>query len=131
MVKSIAYCSPLGSLIRVASEKNFVAPGSAGVAIATCPRNSEVVAGGFANPGFNANGSRVLTLTSKRAGMRRWRLEGFTFGNDGDQDAGRDLPPCQARQRLADRSARHLRAPLQGHRLRLLCLGEELVLAAG
>ena len=69
VLKSLAYCSRSGRRVRVASEKVFVGPQSAGVAVATCPGQSKVVGGGFASPGFSAAAApRVITLTSKRVG---------------------------------------------------------------
>ena len=67
----------------MASYKAFVGPQSAGVAVATCPGRSKVVAGGFASPGFSAAAApRVITMTSKRVGPDQWRVEGFNLGND-------------------------------------------------
>jgi hypothetical protein len=80
---SIAYCSRMGLAVRVASEKTYVAPKSADVAIATCPGRSEVIGGGFASPGFSPNGPQVVTLTSKRARKNQWRVEGFNTGDSG------------------------------------------------
>jgi hypothetical protein len=82
-VHSFAYCSRLGLGVRVSSEKVFVAPQSADVATATCPRDSKAVAGGFATPGFSPAGPRVLTVTSRRAGPSRWRVEAFNIGGGG------------------------------------------------
>ena len=83
VLNSIAYCSRAGRKVRVASDKVFVGPQSAGVAVATCPGRSRVVAGGFASPGFSAAAApRVITMTSKRVGPDQWRVEGFNLGND-------------------------------------------------
>ena len=83
VLNSLAYCSKAGRRVRVASDKVFVGPQSAGVAVATCPGRSKVVAGGFASPGFSAAAApRVITMTSKRVGPDQWRVEGFNLGND-------------------------------------------------
>jgi hypothetical protein len=82
-LNSVAYCSRAGRGVRVASDKVFVGPQSAGVAVATCPGRSRVVAGGFSSPGFSAAAApRVITLTSKRAGSDQWRVEAFNLGDD-------------------------------------------------
>lgn len=90
VLNSRAYCSRAGLRVRVASEKVFVGPQSAGVAIATCPGRSRVVGGGFASPGFSAaSAPRVLTITSKRVGPYRWRVEAFNMGEDnGNNSSG-------------------------------------------
>lgn len=82
-LSSIAYCSKLGLSVRLAAEKVFIAAQSPGVAIATCPGDRRAIAGGFASPGFSANGPRVVTLTSKRVGMSQWRVEGFNITDAG------------------------------------------------
>ena len=83
VIRSLAYCSRAGLRVRVASQKVFVAPQSADVAIATCPGTSRAVGGGFATPGFNPGGApRVLTLTSKRVAPSQWRVEAYNI-NDG------------------------------------------------
>ncbi len=93
VLKSLAYCSRAGRHVRVASNKVFVAPRSAGVAVATCPGRSRVVAGGFASPGFSAAAApRVITMTSKRVGPGQWRVEGFNLGDDSDNNSS-DPPP--------------------------------------
>ncbi len=92
-INSIAYCSKAGRDLRVVSEKAFVAPKSAEVAVATCPSGSRVISGGFASPGFSPDASpRVLALTSKRVGQNRWRVEGFNIGND-DNNSSQDPRP--------------------------------------
>jgi hypothetical protein len=90
---SLAYCAKAGLSVRVAVQKVFVAPHSADVAIATCPGASEVISGGFASPGFSANGPQVLTLTSKRVGKNQWRVEGFNMGGiNSDGSSQQDFP---------------------------------------
>jgi hypothetical protein len=74
-----AYCSKLGRDIEVVKDKVFVAPGSADVAKATCPRGSVPVGGGFASPGFTEGGVLTIVLTSRRQG-RTWRVEGINEG---------------------------------------------------
>lgn len=93
-LKSFAYCSRAGRRVRVASDKVFVAPQSPGVAVATCPGRSRVVAGGFASPGFSAAAApRVITLTSKRVGPDQWRVEGFNLGDDNGGNNSTDPHP--------------------------------------
>ncbi len=94
VLKSLAYCSPRGRGIRVGSDKVFVGPQSAGVAVATCPGSSRAVAGGFASPGFSAAAApRVITLTSKRVGPNQWRVEGFNLGDDNNGNNSSDPHP--------------------------------------
>jgi hypothetical protein len=93
VLNSIAYCSRAGRRVRVASDKVFVGPQSAGVAVATCPGRSRAVAGGFASPGFSAAGApRVITMTSKRVGPGQWRVEGFNLGDDNDNQTSDPHP---------------------------------------
>jgi hypothetical protein len=79
---SLAYCAKAGRSVRVTSDKVYVAPKSADVAIATCPGGSEVISGGFATPGFSDKGPRILPLTSKRVGKSQWRVEAANMGGD-------------------------------------------------
>ncbi len=93
VLNSLAYCSKAGRRVKVASYKTFVGPQSAGVAVATCPGRSKVVAGGFASPGFSAAAApRVITMTSKRAGPDQWRVEGFNLGNDNGNNSSDPHP---------------------------------------
>jgi hypothetical protein len=93
VLHSVAYCSRAGRKVRVASDKVFVGPKSAGVAVATCPGRSTVVAGGFASPGFSAAAApRVITMTSKRVGPDQWRVEGFNLGDDDNNNSSDPHP---------------------------------------
>jgi hypothetical protein len=87
---SLAYCVKHGHGLRVRSSKVFVGPGNPISAVAWCRPGTDVVGGGFATPGFSANnGPRVVTLTSRRAGHRRWRVEALNTGGDGSSGDGR------------------------------------------
>ena len=86
-LSSIAYCSRLGRSVHLAAEKVFIPSQSPGVAIATCPGDERAISGGFATPGFSANGPRVVTLTSKRVGPGQWRVEAFNIPNDGSSSS--------------------------------------------
>jgi hypothetical protein len=56
------------------SASTDIEPQAVGSATAECPAGTKVVAGGFdASPVSRKNGPGVLTLTSKRQGLRRWR----------------------------------------------------------
>lgn len=85
-INSYAYCSRAGRTVRVASQKAFVPTASPGFAVATCPGSSKVVSGGFASPGFSANGPRVITVTSKRVRNNQWRVEAYNINDDGSTD---------------------------------------------
>ena len=88
---SLAYCVKHGRGLYVRSSKVFVGPGSAGSAVARCRPGTEAVGGGFGTPGFSTrNGPRVLTLTSRRAGRRKWRVEALNMR--GDSSPGDDRP---------------------------------------
>jgi len=90
---SLAYCAKAGLSIRVATQKVFVAPHSAAVAVATCRGTSQAISGGFASPGFSLKGPQVLVLTSKRNGRNKWRVEGFNMGGNNDGgSAQQDFP---------------------------------------
>ncbi len=93
-IVSLGYCSMLGRRVKVASNRSFVSPGSAEAVVASCPRGSKVVSGGFDAPGFSRqNGPRVLALTSKRVGKSRWRVEGFNIpGESGGSPPQGDGP---------------------------------------
>jgi hypothetical protein len=85
---SLAYCVKHGHGLQVRSSKVFVGPDSAVSAIARCRPGTKVVGGGFGTPGFSANkGPRVVTLTSRRAGQRKWRVEALNIGGDSSADA--------------------------------------------
>lgn len=61
-----------------------VKPERARSLVAVCPRGTKVISGGFATGGSRQlTGPQVLTLTSKRLGSRRWKVEGFNLPDDG------------------------------------------------
>jgi hypothetical protein len=87
---SLAYCVGQDHGITVRSNKAFLGPGSPGSATAGCGNRSRVVGGGFGTQGFSRqNGPAVITLTSRRVGLRDWRVEGINIGGDGNSGGGR------------------------------------------
>jgi hypothetical protein len=80
---SLGYCVRHGHGLTVRSKKVFLGPESPGSAVATCRRGTKAVGGGFGTPGFSrSTGPRVLTLTSRRVGVRKWRVEALNMGGD-------------------------------------------------
>lgn len=87
---SLAYCVKHRRGLTVSSNKVFLGPQSPGSVIARCRKGTKVVGGGFGTPGFSTRrGPRVITLTSRRAGSRQWRVEGLNMGGDGNSNGGR------------------------------------------
>lgn len=85
-IVSLAYCARSGKAIRVNSNSVLVPPGSEGSSVASCPRRSWALGGGFEAPGFSkSNGPEIITLTSMRAGKRSWMVAGF---NQPPEDSG-------------------------------------------
>ncbi len=78
---SFAYCGKRGRPPQVRSKDIQVAPGSYGSVVARCPRGSQAIAGGF---GTNQS---VITLTSKRAGKRGWKVGGVNINDSGNPSA--------------------------------------------
>lgn len=78
-----AYClrgarAPVRSFARTT-----VAPGRAKSVVAVCPRGTTAISGGFSTGAFNQRtGPRVLTVSSKRAGARRWRVQAIYLPED-------------------------------------------------
>ena len=95
-IVSLAYCARSGKAIRVKSNSVLVPPQSEGSSVASCPRGSRALGGGFEAPGFsNAGGPEIITVTSMRAGKRGWMVTGFNLPPEdsgqggGSQVAGR------------------------------------------
>jgi hypothetical protein len=85
---SFAYCVKHAPGFEVRSNKVFVPPNSPVAAVASCRPGTRVVGGGFATPSFSGeSGPGVLTLTSKRANLRDWRVEALNIGGDGSGDS--------------------------------------------
>jgi len=79
-VRGYAYCSRRARAIEVVRDRARVGtPAAAAVARPTCPAGSRAVSGGFAAPGFAAAGPDVVTLTSRRVGVRTWRVEALSL----------------------------------------------------
>lgn len=73
-IVSYAYCALHDHGFRIRSASTDIEPQAMGSATAECPAGTKVVAGGFdASPVSRKNGPGVLTLTSKRQGLRRWK----------------------------------------------------------
>jgi hypothetical protein len=68
--------------IKSKSESTTIAAQQPGTITPHCPRGSEAVAGGFANPDFDPTftGPGIVPTTSKRAGDRAWKTTAFNFG---------------------------------------------------
>ena len=87
-IVSLAYCARSGKAIRVKSNSVLVPPQSEGSSVASCPRGSRALGGGFEAPGFsNAGGPEIITVTSMRAGKRGWMVTGFNLP---PEDSGRE-----------------------------------------
>lgn len=83
-----AYCDKHEPGLIVKSKTRTVPPASAGRAVAKCPRGSEAVSGGFADPDASADGeSATYPFTSKRVGDRKWKVQAA----NNDSDAPRKL----------------------------------------
>lgn len=65
------------------SARTIVAPGRAKSIVAVCPRGMTAISGGFSTGAFNQRaGPRVLTLSSKRLGTRRWQVQAIYLPED-------------------------------------------------
>ena len=65
---------------------------------AKCPRGSEAVWGGFANPNVPADELPLLPLGSSREGKRRWTVSAVSFNNDTDPLTLRVIVYCDQGQ---------------------------------
>jgi hypothetical protein len=84
---SLAYCATNAHGFDVRSHKGYIAAGGVDATVARCPVGTKVVGGGFGTPGFaELDGPRVIALTSRPVGKRRWRVEAF---NTSDPSTGR------------------------------------------
>jgi hypothetical protein len=72
-LESFAYCGKRARPPKIVSADAQVEPNSVGSAVATCPRGSRAIAGGFGTDQL------VITLTSKRSGPRGWKVVGFSL----------------------------------------------------
>lgn len=77
---SFAYCGKRARPPHVKSKHVQVRPGSFGSVVARCPHGSQAIAGGF---GTNQS---VITLISKRAGKRGWKVGGVNITDSGSPD---------------------------------------------
>jgi hypothetical protein len=85
---SFAYCVKHAPGFEIRSNKVFVPPNSPIAAVASCRPGTRVVGGGFATPSFSGqSGPGVVTLTSKRASLRDWRIEALNIGGDDSSDS--------------------------------------------
>jgi hypothetical protein len=75
---SFAYCGKRARPPKARSKRIQVAPNSFGSVVAKCRRGSQAIAGGF------ATNQGVITLTSKRAGKRGWKVGGVNINNSGN-----------------------------------------------
>jgi hypothetical protein len=88
---SYAYCAKAPHGVQIRSQRAFVSRSGAASTVATCGRRREAVGGGFSTPGFSKrDGPQVITLTSKRNGKRKWKVEGYNMG--GDDNGGNGKP---------------------------------------
>lgn len=79
-----AYCEKGARAPVTRAARAAVAPGKVKSLFAVCPRGMKVLSGGFATGAFDQrSGPRVLTLTSRRAGPRRWKVQAFNL-TEGD-----------------------------------------------
>lgn len=75
---SFAYCGKRARPPEVRSKRVQVQPNSFGSVVAKCPHGSQAIAGGF------ATNQGVITLTSKRAGKRGWKVGGVNINDSGN-----------------------------------------------
>ena len=69
--------------------KTFVSPRGVGTTTAECPRKKRALSGGFGTQGFSREqGPQVLALTSKKAGKRKWKVEGYNIPAENDSGGG-------------------------------------------
>ena len=78
---SFAYCGKRARPPEVRSKHVQVSPNSFGSVVAKCPHGSQAIAGGF------ASNRGVITLTSRRAGKRGWKVGGPNINNSGSGPA--------------------------------------------
>ena len=62
----------------------FVAPGETRTAVASCPRGSRLLAGGFQRTNFVSRGGNYVT-ESRASSDRAWQVSGSAFGNFGGE----------------------------------------------
>jgi hypothetical protein len=77
-LESFAYCGKRARPPKVRSKHVQVAPSGFGSVVAKCPDGTQAIAGGF------ATNRRVITLTSKRSGVRGWKVVGVNITNSGN-----------------------------------------------
>jgi hypothetical protein len=82
---SFAYCGKRARPPKVRSKSIQITPNGFDSVVAICPHGSRAIAGGF---GTN---QMVVTLTSKRAGKRGWKVGGFNIANSGGSSAPASL----------------------------------------
>jgi hypothetical protein len=86
---SFAYCGKRARPPKIRSNRVQIAPTESDSVIARCPRGSKAIAGGFGtNPFSKDQGPEILTLTSKRAGKRAWKVAGFNIGEGSPSGPG-------------------------------------------
>jgi hypothetical protein len=75
---SFAYCGKRARPPEVRSKRVQVDPNSFGSVVAKCPHGSQAIAGGF------ATNQTIVTLTSRRAAKRGWKVVGVNFDGSGN-----------------------------------------------
>jgi hypothetical protein len=86
---SYAYCALHDHGFRIRSASTEIEPQTMGSASTECPAGTKVVGGGFdASPVPRDNGPGVLTLTSKRHGLRSWKTVAVNI----PPDSGTGIP---------------------------------------
>ncbi len=75
---SFAYCGKRARPPEVRSKRVQVTPGHAGSVVARCPHGSQAIAGGF------ETNQQIITLTSRRAGKRGWKVVGVNIDGSGN-----------------------------------------------
>jgi hypothetical protein len=78
---SFAYCRD--AKVKRRSAETTLDEDEDGSAIATCPKGTKAISGGFDNPEFGKGGSAILPYESRRLSKREWIVSGVNFADPG------------------------------------------------
>lgn len=132
---SFAYCGRRARPPTIHSKRVRIAPTGSDSVIARCPRGSKAIAGGFGTSPFSKDqGPEILTLTSKRAGKRGWKVAGSDLAEGNPTGPGwlTAYAYCKAPGPKVVRRSKQAKLPANGVRtLDLKCPDHRKALSGG